>query len=101
MSITLSRLELSDGSIFENVEIAPDHLTVLHVSGERYLEFYLTRKVIKTGVRRSVFPGSETEWTREEWPMIPAGKFQVAFDPAQTLHDQAYAAILADPRFAE
>lgn len=99
MPLILNRLATDDGGVFENVEIAPDALQVLHVGDARVLEFFVTRKVERSRAIPHPRPGGPTEVTEVYWPIIPGSKFQIPFDPEAPLHQQAYAAITADPRF--
>lgn len=101
MPLQISRLDMGDGVIFENIEVAPDHFSPIWPTPDQcVIEFMVSRKVVTSGTRPSQFPGDpNTEWSEESWRAIPGAHFRFTLDPAAPLHEQMYAAILADPRF--
>lgn len=101
MTISIKRLEGEFGVVFEDAEIAPDMMQVLHINNQRFLEFFVTRKVVQK--RPILYPLKDgpKETIEEHWLIVPGSKFQIVFDPSKPLHDQAYEAISNDPRFKE
>lgn len=99
MAISVKRLEAEPGVVFENAELAPDTLQVLHLNGHRVLEFFVTRKVVQKHDILYPVEGGPKEIVEEHWLIVPGCKFQIPFDPARPLHEQAYEAVLSDPRF--
>lgn len=100
MSITIPRLALADGALFEDVEVAPYHLRPFDHYGTWRLEFSVDRKIATAKTRPSQFPGDpNTDYVEIEWRPLPGCKFNIAYDPNGSPHAQAYAAIQADPRF--
>jgi hypothetical protein len=102
MAIEITRLDMGDGVIFENIEVAPDHFSPFWPTPDQcVIEFMAARKIVTSGTRPALFPGDpNVEWSEESWRAIPGAHFKITLDPEQPLHAQMYAAVLADPRFA-